>query len=287
MSMQSLRQFQIRAVTAGTARIKMLTPDRRFRSRDVVILGATNFARVSHYENLGWPSQTLFAEYNSEFSKSTGALGYAKPVSMKGRFVRVHLISDHQADELAIRNHQQLIGAEIKFFNQWLKTRDHPNRPNWPQQVQRLSQAVAAFGARKFDLETLIYKFEQAFDRGTIHQTHRTHTLVQQARSISVNYERRLDARLPVAYLLIDVQNVTHFLYRDERDILFNTDAEDAAHRRAGDFNRFMFERVQLQKTEFARRSLPFYDPTWLADQRARNQPVWELSQLDAYHLGG
>lgn len=287
MLMRSLRQFQIRGLTAGTARIKMLMPDSRFRTRDVVILGATNYSRVDHYDNLGWPPQTLFAEYNPEFSKNTGALGYAKPVSMKGHFMRVHLINDHQAYEFAIRNHQQLIGAEINFFNHWLKTQDHPNRPNWPQQVQRLSQSVTAFAARKLDLETLLHKFEQAFDHGTTHQTHRTHTLVQQARSISVNYERRLDARLPVAYLLIDVQNVTHFLYRDARDTLFNTDAEDAAHRKAGDFNRFMFERVQQQKAEFARRGIPFYDPTRLADQRARNEPVWELSQLDAFHLGG
>lgn len=287
MIMRSLRQFQIRAVTAGAMRLTFLLPNARFHTRDVVILGVTNFSRAGKYERLGWPPQTLFAEYNSKFTKNPGALGYAKPVSMKGHLMQAHLIRNNRDREFATVTSQQLTATEIKLFKRWLNSPHHPKIANWHQVVRNLTHAIDAFGNHKLDLETLIRQFEQYFAQVSPHDTHRAKTLAQQARSIAAKFDRKLHAQLPVAYLLINVQNVTHFLYRDERDILFNTDAEDADHRKAGDFNRFMFDRVQLQKAEFAQRGIPFYDPTWLANQRSRNQPVWELSQLDAYHLEG
>lgn len=285
MMMRSLRQFQIRAVTAGAMRLTFLLPNARFHTRDVVVLGVTNFSRAGKYERLNWPPQTLFAEYNSKFTKNPGALGYAKPVSMKGHLVLTHLIRNNRDREFAILTDQQLTATEIKLFKRWLNSPHHPQIANWQQVVRNLTHAIEAFGNHKLDLETLIRQFEQYFAQVSPHDIHRAKTLAQQARSIAAKFDRKLHAQLPVTYLLINVQNVTHFLYRDERDILFNTDVEDATHRKAGDFNRFMFDRIQLQKAEFTRRGIPFYDPTWLASQRVHNQPVWELSQLDAYHL--
>lgn len=287
MEIRSRRQFQVRAVTAGTMRLTFLLPSDRFWTRDIVILGVTNFARAGKIERLDWPPQTLFAEYNSTFTKNSGALGYAKPVAMKGMIMRSHLINNNADREFANRNRQQLTGAETRFFKSWLTTRDHPDCPDWSQQVRQLSSAVQRYSTHKMDLDALLHQFESRFVQGSPHQIHRTKTLMQQARSIAAKFERKLDARVPVAYLLLNAQNVTHYLYRDERDLLFNTDAEDAKHRKAGDFNRFMFTRVKQQKAEFAQRGIPFYDPDWLNDQHARHQPVWELSQLDAYHLGG
>lgn len=287
MLMHSLRQFQIRAVTAGAMRLTFLLPNDRFYTRAVVFLGVTNFARAGKHERLGWSPQTLFAEYNSEFTKTPDALGYAKPVAMKGHLMRTHLINNNRDREFAMLTRQQSTAAEIKLFKRWLNSPHHPKIATWQQVVRNLAHAIEKFGSHKLDLEALVRQFEQHFAQLSPHDSHRATIFAQQARSTAAKFERKLDARLPVAYLLINVQSVTNFLYRDERDILFNTDAEDAAHRKAGDFNRFMFDRVQRQKAEFARRGIPFYDPTWLANQRARNQPVWELSQLDAYHLGG
>ncbi|WP_054717844.1 hypothetical protein [Lacticaseibacillus manihotivorans] len=287
MLMKSLRGFQIRALTAGAQRLVFMLPNDRFRTYDVVILGVTNFARAGKYENLGWPPQTLFAAYNSVFTKSSGALGYAKPVAMRGHLMRVHLVKSPQDREFAMRNRQQLVASMLKLFKRWLASTDHPQTDDWPKVIRTLTHALQAYGNHKLTLDALLQQFQKQFTQTGQHRNHCAKTFTQQAKEIALRFDQKLDARLPITYLLVDVQNVTHFLYRDERDILFNTDAEDTAHRKAGDFNRFMFDRVELQKAEFARRGMPFYDPTWLADQRARHQPVWELSQLDAYHLGG
>ena len=285
--MKSLRGFQIRALTAGAQRLVFMLPNDRLRTYDVVILGATNFARAGKYENLGWPPQTLFAAYNSGFTKNSGALGYGKPVAMRGHLMRTNLVKNPPDREFAIHNRQQLVASILKLFKRWLASTDHPQTDDWPKVIRTLTHAVQAYGNHKLTLDALLQQFQTQFAQTGQHRHYCAKTFIQQAKNIAKRFDQKLDARLPVAYLLIDVQNVTHFLYRDDRDILFNTDTEDAAHRKAGDFNRFMFNRVQLQKAEFARRKIPFYDPTWLADQRARNQPVWELSQLDAYHLGG
>lgn len=285
--MKSLRGFQIRALTTGAQRLVFMLPNDRFRTYDVVILGANNFARAGQHENLGWPPQTLFAVYNSVFTKNSGSLGYAKPVSMQGHLMRANLVKNQQDREFAMHNRQQLTASMLKLFKRWLASTDHPQTDDWSKVIRTLSHTLQAYSNHKLTLDALLQQFQKQFTQTGQHRNHCAKTFTQQAKNIARRFDQKLDARLPVAYLLIDVQNVTHFLYRDARDTLFNTDAEDAAHRKAGDFNRFMFERVQQQKAEFARRGIPFYDPTRLADQRARNEPVWELSQLDAFHLGG
>lgn len=52
MEIRSRRQFQVRAVTAGTMRLTFLLPSDRFWTRDIVILGVTNFARAGKIERL-------------------------------------------------------------------------------------------------------------------------------------------------------------------------------------------------------------------------------------------
>lgn len=287
MLMRSRRQFQIRAVTAGTARLTVLLPNDHFRTLDVVILGVNNFARANHYEQLGWPTQTIFAEYGPAFTKNDGSLGYAKPVSMKGYLMQVNLVRNQSDHEFAIRQQTKFIGAEIKLFNKWLNTRDHPQREDWPQQVSHLSHSVQAFGNRKLQFGELLDQFIGLFDQGSTHQKQRTESLAQKARAIRDQIDATRDARLPVAYMLINVQNVTHFLYGDDRDIQFNTDQADAEHRKVGDLQRFMFTRVPQQKAEFEQLGIPFYDPKRLANWHATHQPVWDPKQLDAFHLGG
>jgi hypothetical protein len=181
----------------------------------------------------------------------------------------------------------KFIGAETKLFKKWLNSQNHPQHADWPQQVNRLSRSLNEFGNRKLQFGELLDQFIGLFDQGSTHQKQRTESLAQKARAIRNQINATRDARLPVAYLLINVQNVTHFLYGDDRDIQFNTDQVDAEHRKAGDFQRFMFTRVQLQKAEFAKLSIPFYDPKRLANWRATHQPVWDPKQLDAFHLGG
>lgn len=287
MLTRSRRPFQIRAVTAGTARLTLLLPNDHLRTLDVVILGANNFARANHHEQLGWPTQTIFAEYGPAFTQNTGALGYAKPVSMKGYLMQVNIIHSQSDHEFAVRQQAKFIGAEIKFFNKWLNSQNHPRRPDWSQQVNHLSRALNEFGNRKLSFDTLLDQFIGVFDQGSTHQTQRTETLAQKTREIRDRINATRDARLPVAYLLINVRNVEYYLYGDARDIQFNTDQEDAEHRKAGDLQRFMFTRVQLQKAEFEKLGIPFYDPKRLANWQATNQPVWDPNQLDKFHLGG
>ena len=287
MLMRSRRQFQIRAVTAGTARLTVRLPDSRFRTLDVVILGINHFARAGHQEDLGWLPQTVLAEYGPAFTNHEGALGYAKPIAMKANFMQVNLVNSQSDHVFAVRQQRKFIGTEITLFKKWLHTRDHPHRADWPQQVRNLSNSIDAFGNHKLTFDVLLSQFSHAFDQGSPYQNQRTDLWVQKATAIRDQIYATRDARLPIAYLLINVQDVTHFLYGDDRDIQFNTDQADAAHRKAGDLQRFMFTRVQRQKAEFEKLGIPFYDPKRLANWQATNQPVWGPKQLDAYHLGG
>jgi hypothetical protein len=287
MLMRSRRQFQVRAVTAGTTRLTVLLPNDHFRTLDVVILGVNNFARANHYEQLGWPTQTIFAEYGPAFTKNDGSLGYAKPISMKGYLMQVNIVKSQSDHEFAIRQQTKLIGAEMRLFKQWLNTRDHPQRTDWPQQVNHLSHALNEFGNHNLTFGELLKQFTNTFYQGSPHQKQRTESLAKKAREIRDQIDATRDARLPIAYMLINVQNVTHFLYGDDRDIQFNTDQADAEHRKAGDLQRFMFTRVPQQKAEFEKLGIPFYDPKRLANWRTTNQAVWDPKQLDAFHLGG
>lgn len=287
MLMRSRRQFQIRAVTAGTARLTALLPNNRFRTLDVVILGVNHYARAGHQEDLGWPPQTVLAEYGPAFTSREGTLGYAKPIAMQGHLMQVNLINSQSDHIFASRQQSKFIGTEISLFKKWLNTSDHPHRSDWPQQVRDLSHSMDAFGNHKLTFGELLAQFSHAFNQGSAHQSQRTDIWVEKARAIRDRITDESNARLPIAYLLINVQNVTHFLYGDDRDIQFNTDQDDAAHRKAGDLQRVMFTRVQQQKAQFEKLGIPFYQPERLARMRAREQPVWDPKQLDALHLGG
>ena len=287
MLMHSRRQFQIRAVTAGTARLTVLLPDDRFQTLDVVLLGVSHFARAGHQEDLGWPPQTVLAEYGPAFTNHEGALGYAKPIGMSAHFMQVNLINSRSDHVFARRQQSRFIGAEIKLFKQWLNSQNHPQRTDWPQQVRQLSHSIDAFGNHKLTFDDLLRQFISLYDQGSKHQSQGTEKMVEKARAIRNRMTDESNVRLPIAYLLINVQNVIHFLYGDDRDIQFNTDQDDAAHRKAGDLQRVMFIRVQQQKAQFEQLGIPFYQPERLARMRARQQPVWDPKQLDAFHLGG
>ncbi|WP_125710961.1 hypothetical protein [Lacticaseibacillus porcinae] len=285
MLTHSSRKFQIRAVTAGTARLTFLTLDGHFFTMDAIFAGANRFARAGHHEQLGWPPGLIFAEYGPAFTKHSGSLGYAKPVSFKGHIMSANLINTPEDHLAAERLLQRFIGEEINSFRRWLKTRDHPQRADWPQQVRQLEQLLNAFSNHKMTYDDVLQAFISRFDQGSARQQVRLHKRVQYAREIHDRYVKALNARLPVAILLINIQNVEHYNYSDDRDLLFNTEKVDADLRKTGDLLSVMFTRVNQQKAQFKRDGIPFYQPEWLATQHARDQPIWDPQQLDAYHL--
>lgn len=286
MLMKSRKQFQMRAVTAGTARLTFLIlPEGEFRTSNVVFAGANRFARGSQHEHLGWPPETVFVEYGPLFTKNPGSLGYAKPMSFRGHLVSVNLIKNNAERELAIRLQRDFIGAEIKAFRRWLKTKDHPHCADWSQQVRQLERGITAFSNHKLGYFELLQTFISTFDQGSTHQNERTKARAELSDAIRDRYLKQLNARLPVAILVINVNHVEYYNYSDARDIEFNTEKEDTEHRKSEDLQQFMFLRVPQQKAQFEREHIPFYDPQWLATQQARNQPIWYPEQLDHFHL--
>ncbi|WP_125708300.1 hypothetical protein [Lacticaseibacillus porcinae] len=177
MLMHSRKQFQIRAVTAGAIRMMMLMPDGHIWWRDVVILGANRVARGGKHEQLGWPPQTVFAEYGPVFAQKTGSLAYEKPLSSRGHLVSVNLITSSADHKLAVRLQQREIGAEINFFRHWLKTRGHPRCADWPAQMRQLEQSIKAFANHTLTYYQLLQAFISRFDQGSQHQAERTKTL--------------------------------------------------------------------------------------------------------------
>ncbi|WP_125708298.1 hypothetical protein [Lacticaseibacillus porcinae] len=73
---------------------------------------------------------------------------------------------------------------------------------------------------------------------------------------------------MPIAIFIMNVNHVEHYSYGDARDLKFNTDKEDAEHRKAEDLWQVTFLRVNQQKAQFEREGIPFYDPNWLTTQR-------------------
>jgi hypothetical protein len=285
MIMHSRRRIRIRGVVAETLSAQFLMPDDHIRFIHAVVIGATNFARVGKFETLDWPTQTVFAEFNQEFLRSELPLGYARPLTLNGHLVKSHL-TGQPADQHFIQQfrHQQrnTIGQK---FEHWLAREQHKQDPTWPKTVAHLQASIEAYMDAALSLAELSRQFEKVYHAFGPYQQQRVHALTSGARSLAAKFERSIDERLPIAYLLMDVQRVINFQYGDARDLKITSEPNDFECRDEAGYLQHMFNQVQLQKAEFKRLDLPFYDPDWLARQRRLNEPVWEPSSLKAYHL--
>lgn len=285
MIMHSRRRIRVRGVVAEALTTQFLLPNDQIRSIHAVVIGATNFARVGKLESLDWPTQTIFAEFNQEFLHSELPLGYARPITLNGHLVKSHLIQQ-PADQHFVQQlrHQQrnTIGQK---FEHWLMRERHKQDLTWPKTVAHLQASIEAYMDATLSLAELSRQFEKVYHAFGPFQQQRVQALTSGARSLAAKFERSIDERLSIAYLLIDVQRVTNFQYSDARDTQITSEPNDFERRDEAGYLQHMFNQVQLQKAEFKRLGLPFYDPDWLARKRSRNDPVWEPSQLKTYHL--
>lgn len=285
MIMHSRRRIRVRGVVAETLSAQFLLPNDQIRSVNVVVVGGTNFGRVGKLETLDWPTQTIFAEFNQEFLRSELPLGYAKPISLNGYLVKSHLMQQ-PADPHFVQNlrHQQRYTVGQKFEH-WLAREQHKHNSTWPKTVAHLQISIEAFMNAELSLSELSRQFEKAYHGFGPFQQQRVHALTTGAFSLVAKFERSLDERLPIAYLLMEVQRVQNFQYGDPRDTQIAAEPNDFERRDEPGYLQHMFDLVQIQKAEFKRLNLPFYDPEWLATKRSRDQPVWEPSSLKVYHL--
>lgn len=285
MMMHSRRRIQMHGVVADAITANFLMPDNQIRLINAVVLGASNFGRVGKREVLDWPPQTVFAEFNQEFLHSELSLGYAKPLTLNGFLVKSHLIENARDRNFAFNlRHQQLVTIS-QMLSRWLAKEHHKHDDQWPTVTQQLQSAIEAYSNETLGLPQLLNHFEKAYQPLGPFQQQRVHDQATYAWAMVAKFDRTLDERLPPVWLLSNVQQVMVFQYSDARDIQIKSEPNDFERRNEPGYLQHMFSQVQVQKAEFKRLGLPFYDPEWLATKRSRDQPVWEPSSLKAYHL--
>lgn len=283
MYLHSRRRIRMRGVVADTVTGSFWMPDASIRKVNAVVLGATNFARVGKREVLDWPPQTIFAEFNQEFLRSELALGFAKPLILNGFLVKAHLLHDLQEQNFALALQQRkAIGHNLEH---WLAREHHPQYPQWVNTAQTLDEAIIAYVDTRLTLPQILRRFVKVFSTMGARQQQRVETMAKHVWAMVAKFDRTLDERLPPVWLLTNVQQVTVFQYGDARDTQITAEPNDFERRDEPGYLQHMFNLVPLQKAEFKRLGLPFYDPEWLATKRSRDQPVWEPSSLKAYHL--
>ena len=285
MYLHSRRRIRMRGVVADTIVGNFWMPDASARKVNAVVLGATNFGRVGKREVLNWPPQTIFAEFNQEFLRSELSMGYAKPLVLNGFLVKAHRLHDPREQRFAFELQRQQRKAIGHNLEHWLAREHHPQYPHWSNTAQTLGEAITAYVEMKLTLPQILQRFVKVFSTMGVRQQQRVDLMVKNAWSMVAKFDRTLDERLPPVWLLINVQQVTVFQYGDNRDAQITSEPNDFERRDEAGYLQHMFNQVQLQKAEFKRLDLPFYDPDWLARQRRLNEPVWEPSSLKAYHL--
>lgn len=287
MEIRNRGRYWLQARIIDVQRLGFILPDGRFQEVNVMIVGALNFARVDKHIALGWPPQTVFVEFNAEFLRASGQMGYAKPIAMDGFLVRAYLIKGWRDREFVLQAQakaQQLVSDNLTA---WLAREHHPQIANWAQQVSRLQPAIEAYGQKGVGLEQIFARLEKLFAHAGKRQQQRVKKMINHNWDLIAAFDRKLAVRFPTGYLLREVRHVTHFMYGDERDFALKLMPNDPSLMKQADYLTQIHQQLVASKVQQATLGSSFYNPHWLATQQEFHRAVWELDQLKEFHLGG
>ncbi len=287
MAIRSRGRYWLQARIIDVQRLGFILPDGRFQELNVMIVGALNFVRVGTHIPLEWSPQTVFAEFNAEFLRAPGQMGYAKPIAMDGFLVRAYLVEGWRDREFVQQSQakvQQLVSDNLKA---WLDGEHHPKIPNWANQVSSLQQAIDAYRQKGIGLEPIFARLEKLFAHAGKRQQQRVKKMITHNWRLIAAFDRKLAARFPTGYLLREVRHVTHFMYGDERDLALKLVSNDSGLMKQADYLTQIHQQLADSKAQQVTLGLPFYNPHWLATQLEFHRAVWKLDQLKEFHLGG